>query len=308
VKDAGLEGALSFASFVLVVASILAFVIIRFLGVRLRLPVSKVWPGAERKLSGRKAVLLRDGTVSAIFALIVILPSLFIAFPSGRAVIDGTLSEAFSGRGVWETYWQSLMLSYIVGVIATVVNMLVGMPMAVLIARKRLGRQRTSLMDALVDIPIVVPSVALGASLAFFWKTIGTLPELLILTISHLTITYTYFVRTMSASIESVPVSLEETARTLGARPLAVFRRIVLPLTKYSVFSGAILTFTRSVDETGATAAVTDKLKTAPVLLVDWIRGTVRVSPSTQSLGVAFLVAVSFVALLVLRLALRKKR
>lgn len=308
VKDAGLEGALSFASFVLIVGSIAAFVLIRYLGLRLRLPVSKVWPETERKLSGQRAVLARDFTVFAVFAVIAIAPSLFIALPSGQAVFDGTLSEALSGRGVWETYWQSLILSYVIGIIATVVNMLVGMPMAVLIARKRLGRQRTSLIDALVDIPIVVPSVALGASLAFFWRTVGALPELLILTISHLTITYTYFVRTMSASIESVPVSLEETARTLGARPLTVFRRIVLPLTKYSVLSGAILTFTRSVDETGATAAVTTKLKTAPVLLVDWIKGTVRVSSSTQSLGVAMLVMVSFVALLVLRLALRKKR
>jgi thiamine transport system permease protein len=308
MKDAGLEGALSFASFVLIVGSITSFVLIRYLGTRMKLPVSKVWPSAERKLSGRGAVLARDWSAFAVFAFIAIAPSLFIAFPSSQAAFDGTLSEALSGQGVWGTYWQSLMLSYIVGIIVTVVNMLVGMPMAVLIARKRFGSQRTSLMDALVDIPIVVPSVALGASLAFFWSALGSLPEFLILTISHLTITYTYFVRTMSASIESVPMSLEETARTLGAKPFTVFRRIILPLTKYSVFSGAILTFTRSVDETGATAAVTTRLKTAPVLLVDWIRGPAKVSTSTQSLGVALLVVVSFVALLVLRLALRRKR
>jgi len=94
----------------------------------------------------------------------------------------------------------------------------------------------------------------------------------------------------------------------LGARPLTVFRRIIFPLTKYSLFAGAILTFTRSVDETGASSAVTTKLKTVPVLLVDWIRGTQGVSASTQSLGVGLLVAVSFVALFALRLTMKKER
>jgi len=218
------------------------------------------------------------------------------------------LKEALSNRGVWSTYWQSLVLSYVIGMIVTAANMLTGMPMAMLIARRRLGKTATSLMDGLVNIPIVVPSVALGVSLGSFWRTVGVLPEFWVLTVSHLTITYTYFVRAMSAAIESVPSYLEDTARTLGARPLTVFRRIIVPLTKYSLFAGAILTFTRSVDETGAAAAVAVDLKTAPVLLVDWIRGTVAVSSSTQSLGVGILVAISFIGLLALRLAMRRRR
>jgi thiamine transport system permease protein len=307
-KDTGLEGALSFASFVLIVGSITAFIIIKYLGLKLKLPVSRVWPVVERKLSEPKAALTRDLASLSILILLVITPSLFIALPSLQAIFDGTLSEALSGRGVWSTYWQSMILSYTIGTVVTGANMLVGMPMAVLIARRRLGKAGTSLMDTLVDIPIVVPSVALGVSLSFFWKTFGPLPELLILTMSHLAITYTYFVRAMSAAIESVPTYLEETARTLGARPLTVFRRIIFPLTKYSLFAGAILTFTRSVDETGASSAVTTQLKTVPVLLVDWIRGTQGVSASTQSLGVGLLVAVSFVSLFALRLAMKKRR
>jgi len=307
-KDAGLEGPLSFVSFVLIAGSIVAFMLIKYLGPKLKLPVSRVWPKTERKLSESRAILTRDLASLSVFVLIVIAPSLFIALPSVYAVFDGTLKEALSSRGVWGTYWQSMVLSYVIGIIVTAVNMLTGMPMAVLIARRRLGKVATSLMDGLVNIPIVVPSVALGVSLGSFWRTIGVLPEFWVLTISHLTITYTYFVRAMSAAVESVPIYLEETARTLGARPLTVFRRIIIPLTKYSVFAGAILTFTRSVDETGAAAAVATELKTAPVLLVDWVKGTVVVSRSTQSLGVGLLVAISFISLFALRLAMKKRR
>lgn len=307
-KDAGLEGPLSFVSFILVAGSIIAFILIKHLGPKVKIPVSRVWPETEGKLSEPRAILGRDLASLSVFLFIVIAPSLFIALPSVRAVFDGTLKEALSNQGIWSTYWQSLGLSYAIAMIVTAVNMLVGMPMAMLIARRRLGKTATSLMDGLVNIPIVVPSVALGVSLGSFWRTVSVLPEFWVLTVSHLTITYTYFVRAMSAAIESVPTYLEDTARTLGARPLTVFRRIILPLTKYSLFAGAILTFTRSVDETGAAAAVAVNLKTAPVLLVDWIRGTVAVSSSTQSLGVGILVAISFIGLLALRLAMRRRR
>jgi molybdate transport system permease protein len=106
----------------------------------------------------------------------------------------------------------------------------------------------------------------------------------------------------MAASIQGIAPELEETAKTLGATPLHIFRRITLPLTKYSLLSGAILVFTRSVDETGATSAVSKTLKTAPILLVDWITGAVQVTPSERALGVGFLVLASFLALVALRL------
>jgi len=125
--------------------------------------------------------------------------------------------------------------------------------------------------------------------------------------LSHTTITYTYFVRSMAASIESITPELEEVASTLGAKPLAIFRRITLPLTKYSVFSGAVLVFTRCIGETGAAKAAAKTLKTVPVLLVDWIvQG--RVSLSESALGIGFLILASFLILLLLRIAVRGKR
>jgi ABC-type spermidine/putrescine transport system permease subunit II len=87
-----------------------------------------------------------------------------------------------------------------------------------------------------------------------------------------------------------------------------VFRRIIMPLAKYSMFSGAILTFTRSVDETGATTAVSNQLKTAPVLLVSWVKHTVPATTSDIALGISFLILTSFVSLLALRLLVYRRR
>ncbi len=108
----------------------------------------------------------------------------------------------------------------------------------------------------------------------------------------------------MAAAIESVPRELEDVARTLGSRPFGTFRKIILPLTKYSIFSGAIIVLTRSLNETGATIAVVHNLQTTPVLLVNWINS--NYSSSVVGLGIFFLILISFVFLLAIRLALRR--
>jgi len=300
-KAEGLEGPLVFVSFILIFSSILVFAVIRVLGPRLRLPIRRVWPEFERRLSVPLSLKARDGVTMFVFLFFVMAPSLFICLPMASALFDGTLESALTGAGPWGGFWQSMSLSYTIGAVATLTNIVAGLPVAILIARGKLGRA-TTILDMLVNVPIVVPSVALGVSLSYFWETLGALPELWVLVLSHTTITYTYFVRAMSAAIEGVSVEMEEAASTLGGRPLTVFRRITLPLTKYSVFSGAILVFTRSVDETGAAIAVSRRLKTAPVRLVGWLG---QVSASEQALGIGFLVLTSFISLLVARLIVR---
>jgi ABC-type sulfate transport system permease component len=97
----------------------------------------------------------------------------------------------------------------------------------------------------------------------------------------------------------------------LGAKPLAVFRTIILPLTKYSILSGAVMVFTRSVSETGATKAVTT-LRTAPLVIVDIVpkaNGSQIIPATFLDIGLAcgFLILFSFIILLALRLVVRGK-
>jgi ABC-type spermidine/putrescine transport system permease subunit II len=185
---------------------------------------------------------------------------------------------------------------------------MIGLPMAIIVARRKLGPVPSATLDVLLNIPLVVPSVALGASLAFFWTAnFAFIPEMLLLIFAHLAITYPYFVRSMSAAVERISIDLEEASRTLGAKPLGVFRTIVLPLTKYSILSGAIMVITRSISETGATLAVVTTLKTAPVVLVDWVKHPASFTASEIGLGCGFLILFSFIILLALRFIVRGK-
>jgi len=300
-------GPLVFVSFVLIAVSCLIFAAIRILGPRLKMPLKKVWPATERKLSSFSVASSRNGLTLLIFFVFVLIPSLFVAFPAVNAISTGTLTNALARGHPWGEYWQSLFLSYFLGTVVTVLNTIAGLPMAILIARRRLGTMPSAILDILVNVPMIVPSIALGFSLSIFWKeNFAFVPEIWLLIFAHLSITYPYFVRSMSAAIERINIDLEEASRTLGARPLGVFRTILLPLTKYSLFAGAIMVFTRSVSETGATWAVT-KLKTAPVLLVGWVKGTVPATSLEIGLGCGILVVFSFLILLALRLFARGK-
>jgi thiamine transport system permease protein len=299
-----MKGALVYVSSLLILSSVAVFLAIRLLAPRLKLPIRRAWPNLERKLSSNTSVKSRNIVVIAAFFMFVICPSLFIVLPLTNALANGTWAAALSGAEPWNAFWSSMLLSYVIGFISTITNVAAGLPVAIIIARKKLGRL-TPVLDSLVNIPIIVPSIALGVSLKFFWGSLQA-PEFLVLVLSHITITYTYFVLSMSAAIESVSPEMEEVASTLGAKPFTIFKRITLPLTKYSVFSGAVLVFTRCIGETGAAKAAGGSLKTVSVLLVDWIvKG--YASPSESALGIGFLILASFMVLLLIRIIVRGK-
>jgi molybdate transport system permease protein len=62
-----------------------------------------------------------------------------------------------------------------------------------------------------------------------------------------------FFVLTVEAALRSVDSRLEDAARTLGARPLTVFRRVTIPLIRPSLLAGAALCWARALGEFGAT-------------------------------------------------------
>jgi thiamine transport system permease protein len=307
------DGSIVLASFILMAGALGIFIAMRALGPRFKLPIQRVWPTFERKISYSKAAVSRDSVTLVIFFTIVLIPSLFVALPAFAALPTSSFSDALSGNSIWGSYWQGLIISYLLGAVVTGLNVIIGLPMAIVVARRKLGGLPSAILDVLVNIPLIVPSIALGVSLSIFWKAnFPLIPEFVLLIFAHMAITYPYFVRSMSAAVERIGIDLEEASRTLGAKPLGVFRTLIFPLTKYSIISGAIIMFTRSVSETGATQAVASTLKTAPIVLVNWVKhpelfNTVLDRSRALGLGSGILILFSFIILMALRLAVKGK-
>ncbi|HXU90985.1 MAG TPA: molybdate ABC transporter permease subunit [Methylomirabilota bacterium] len=159
---------------------------------------------------------------------------------------------------------SALSLSLRVAVLATVLNALVGIPLAYALARRRFRGK--ALLDLLVTLPLVLPPTvtgyylivllgrrgwlgaplyqATGWSVAFTWyaaviaATVMALPLL---------------VRTARAAIESVDRDLEKAAYTLGRSEWRTALEVTLPLARNGILAGLVLAFARALGEFGAT-------------------------------------------------------
>jgi molybdate transport system permease protein len=116
-----------------------------------------------------------------------------------------------------------------------------------------------------------------------------------------------YYIRTVKAGIESVDVQFEGVAATLGASPLRIFWRIVLPLCWPSVLAGAILCWARALSELGATLIFAGnfqgRTQTMPLAIIG-VFDAGRTIELAIALSVILVIAAS-ILLLVLRLFAR---
>ncbi|MDQ1295003.1 MAG: molybdate transport system permease protein [Actinomycetota bacterium] len=159
---------------------------------------------------------------------------------------------------------DALQLSFLTATAATGTSVLLGVPLAWVLARS--PRRGTGLLRALVTLPLVLPPVVGGVALLMALGRTGLLGRHLD-SWFHITFPFTtpgvvlaetfvampFLVVTVEGALRSVDRSAEEAAATLGASRLTVLRRITLPLVAPSLLAGGILCWTRALGEFGAT-------------------------------------------------------
>jgi len=204
---------------------------------------------------------------------------------------------------------DALALSLRVAVLATVVNALVGVPLAYLLARRRFAGR--AVLDLLVTLPLVLPPTVTGYYLIVLLGRRGWLGAPLYAATGW-TIAFTWYaavvaatvmalpllVRTARAAIESVDRDLEKAAYTLGRSEWRTALEVTLPLARNGILAGLVLAFARALGEFGATLMLAGNIpgKTATVPLA--IYTAVQTGEqSTVLVLVAILTALSCVVL-----------
>ena len=295
-KNAGDIASAASISIVLIGIAVVLLIITKLLSKSFRIPFTRVWPSEERTLS-RKCVASRDVLVALFVAVIILIPTFYIALSQLGVVTPKTFSSMLADG----TILEAILISFLVGFIVTIVNLLLAIPVAKMISRDmfKLG----GILDTMNDIILLVPTSALGLSLSLFWKNFH-FSEFLILVLAHMSFSFPLMMKPISAALTGVDKNLEEAARTLGARPWKVFKTVTYPLIKPAIVAGVIMTFMRSLSETGATMSVSDKIKTIPVLLVDLF--TSETISDKAILASILLFAISFIFIIVLKTVTHK--
>jgi thiamine transport system permease protein len=263
---------------ILIAISILLLFSIKFFSRRGGLPIKGVVPKFERFLSHRYFRYMRDAVIAFILGFVILIPSFFIV----TQLTEGNLiEELFLAKDYkWAYLYTSLINSIQVGALAVLINMIFGIPFAFIITKRKWGKVIT-ILDTILDIPIAIPSAALGFAIFLFWGPAGIglfQPGFFMILFVHVTFSFPYMVRPIIGVLESSDEGVEEAARTLGASNLTVFRKITLPNIKQGIIAGCIMVFTRSMGETGATIVVMGSVRTIPVLIVDWVEANVYAS------------------------------
>lgn len=272
----------------ILLALVLLFVVKRVM-VRFRIPIKKVWPELGRKVS--RGALPKAKNILAIgFLLIVVLiPSFYIFMYLMEPVPAVDYGRLLSSTGI----------SFLIAGVAVIFDVIFGIPVAMYIARHKNGRF-AGVLDTLVNIPLIIPTTALGFSLALFWGSFGMNDSiaLVLVILGHISFTYPLVVRNLTGAIEEVDPSYEEVAMTLGAKPFQAFRKILLPIVKSSVIAGGILAFTRSLGETGATVAISGSVSTVPIYITQLVQDHMYADAAMCSI---VLIVICFILMMVVR-------
>jgi molybdate transport system permease protein len=176
-------------------------------------------------------------------------------------------------RAPWGQLWsilrgsdasQALQLSLWTSTVATVIALLIGVPLAWVLARTVFPGQR--LLRALVTLPLVLPPVVGGVALLLVFGRSGlvgtyldqwfgiTIPFTPIAVVMAETfVAMPFLVITVEGALRSADQGFEEAAATLGARRMTVFRRVTVPMVAPSLGAGAVLCWARALGEFGAT-------------------------------------------------------
>jgi spermidine/putrescine transport system permease protein len=142
---------------------------------------------------------------------------------------------------------RALQNSLIVATATTVISVVLGTAGAWLLHRYRY--RSSQLLETLVFLPMIVPEVILGVSLLILFVTIGLQLGYTTIVISHVTFCFPFVMAAVQARLAGLEPSLEEAALDLGATPLQAFTKVIIPYLMPAIVSGALMSFTLSLDE-----------------------------------------------------------
>ena len=241
--------------------------------------------------------MIRAGVAIASAILVA-----FIVIPLAGLVAHVTPGELAAALQTHDAL-LALRLSAVTTLVALACTLVFGTPLAYALARADFRGRR--LIDATVDLPIVVPPAVAGLALLLTFGRVGLLgPSLhaLGITLSFSTaavvmaqifVASPFYVRAARSGFLAVDRRLEAASATLGMGPLRTFAYVTVPLAAPALLGGAVLCWARALGEFGATIMFAGNLagisQTLPL--------AVYLNLESGSLGVAVALSVVMIVL-----------
>ncbi|PJJ61435.1 ABC transporter permease [Compostimonas suwonensis] len=211
---------------------------------------------------------------------------------------------------------DALRLSLVSAVLATLISLVLGVPLAWVLVRSSRWRMPglRRLLRALVLVPLVLPPVVGGVALLLLLGRRGLLGQYLFewfgvslpftttaVVLAEAFVAMPFLVLAVEGALRSADRRYEDAAATLGASPFTVFRRVTLPLVAPGVLAGAVLCFARALGEFGATITFAGSLPGVTQTMPISAYLALQTDPDAAIVLSLVLLAVSIVVLVSLR-------
>ena len=206
---------------------------------------------------------MRRAKTPAAIGILAALGLLLFLLPLAGLIIRAPWNQAL-GELADPTTTTALGLSIFCSLTATGIALVLGIPLAMILARTR-GTLR-NVLRALTTLPMVLPPVVGGVALLLAFGRRGLVGSLLYqafgvqipfttaaAVMAETFVAMPFLVIAVEAGLRSLDHRYEEAARSLGAGYWRVFTRVTLPLLRPAIFSGAVLCWARALGEFGAT-------------------------------------------------------
>ncbi len=209
------------------------------------------------------------GGLATILILTIVTPLCRMICAADLAALETTISDA--------EVIQSIMLTLRCALWATIASALFGIPLAYALARWHFPGK--SLVQGIVDLPVMIPHTAAGIALLmiygrrfFVGKAFSSIGISFVgtetgISLAMAFVSIPFLVNAARNGFLSVNPRIEQIARTLGASPWQTFFRVTLPLAWRPILSGGIMMWARGISEFGAVIVLAYHPMTAPVLI-----------------------------------------
>lgn len=214
-------------------------------------------------MTGRRTARDPLGRPPALLFVPAVAATLFLVVPlvAMVAAVDWADLPRELGRPVVR---EALVLSLATSTITMVICLLLGLPLAWLLARIEFrGR---GLLRSLVTVPLVLPPVVAGVALRTAFGRNGVLGRPLLaatgfafpyttygVVLAHVFVSLPFLVISVEGALRSADPRYDAAAATLGASRWTTFRRVTVPLALPGIVAGMVLGWARSLGEFGAT-------------------------------------------------------
>ena len=205
---------------------------------------------AARPLRAAGGGGLLRGLVTTYLSLLVLIPLAAVVW---RASSDGAAS--FWRAATTPQALAALRLTFFISLAVVAVNVVAGTLIAWVLVRDEFPGKR--LVNSLIDLPFALPTIVAGVTLLALYGPRSPLGLNLAYTRAGVLLalafeTLPFVVRAVQPVLLTIEPDAEEAARSLGARPLTTFRRILLPAMTPAILAGAALAFARAIGEFGS--------------------------------------------------------